>query len=367
MQTHYIDTTAQLEQVCADLHNHTWLALDTEFVREKTYYPRLCLVQVSTGEQVYLVDAIAISDLSVFCALLEDPAITKVFHSASQDLELFYHLRGRVPSPLFDTQLAAALLGMPGQVSYAALVERLFAVSLDKSHTRTDWSQRPLSDAQLRYAADDVIYLAQIYLQQHQHLVQRGRVTWHRELCARLEAPEQYANPPQLAWQRLKGIARLSAASQQVLRQLAGWREQQAQQRDIPRRWVLDDERLFRLAENQPQRPEQLAEAGLSDKQVNRFGRELLDTVQGALATPREQWPEPVEQYLPSKQEKALAKQIREVIQACAERNEVDPALLAPRRDIERLARGKRDVAVLQGWRAELAGAALLPLLPEAS
>ena len=363
MQREYIDKPEQLEALCRTLANCEWLALDTEFMREKTYYPQLCLVQINDGEKIYLVDAIALDDLAPLCEVLEDPAITKIFHSASQDMELFYHLRGRVPAPLFDTQLAAALLGIPGQVSYAALVDKLCAAQLDKSHARTDWSQRPLSEAQLRYAADDVDYLAQVYLLQREQLAARGREAWHREVCGRLEDAQLYANPPDLAWQRLKGAGRLPAQSLLILQRLAAWREQQAQHMDIPRRWVLSDDCLFALAELRPRQTEQLAEAGLTSKQLKRFGSDLLVVIDEALQVPREQWPVPAERYIPSKAEKALAKKIRQFIQAAAEQHEVDPALLATRKDIDRLVRGQRDVEVLQGWRAGLVGEPLQALL----
>ncbi|MGD9000679.1 MAG: ribonuclease D [Granulosicoccaceae bacterium] len=367
MPYEYIDKPEQLQQLCRELGGCEWLALDTEFMREKTYYPQLCLIQINTGEKIYLVDAIALDDLSALCEKLEDPAITKIFHSASQDMELFYHLRGRVPAPLFDTQLAAALLGIPGQVSYATLVEKLCGASLDKSHARTDWSQRPLSEAQLRYAADDVEYLAQVYQLQRQQLAERGRESWHRDVCARLEAAELYANPPELAWQRLKGANRLPPQSLLILQRLAAWREQQAQHMDIPRRWVLADDCLFALADLRPQQPEELAEAGLTAKQLKRFGTELLGVIANTLTVPQDQWPEPAKRHMPSKDEKALAKKIRQLIQAAAEQHEVDPALLAPRRDIDRLVRGKRDVAILQGWRAELVGEQLEALLDPVS
>ena len=159
MHTQYIDNTSDLEKLCHSLANVEWLAIDTEFVREKTYYAQLCMVQISDGNLISLVDTLAISDLGPLCSLLAKPGITKVLHSASQDLEIFYQLWGYVPEPLFDTQIAAALLGQPGQVSYAAMVEKYFDVQLDKSHSRTDWSRRPLSQAQLDYAAADVDYL----------------------------------------------------------------------------------------------------------------------------------------------------------------------------------------------------------------
>lgn len=363
MQTQYIDNSADLDTLCQSLRDASWLALDTEFVREKTYYSQLCLIQISDGERIYLIDTIAIGQLDPLCELLENPAISKVFHSASQDLEIFYNLRMRVPTPLFDTQIAAALLGQPGQISYAAMVEKHCAIQLDKSHTRTDWSRRPLSEAQLAYAAADVDYLGKIYLLQLKALEERGRLAWHAELCENLCSLSNYTNPPEQAWQRLKGHGRMQAQQLVVLHALADWRERRAQVTDEPRRWVLADDRLMTLAEKQPSNTDGLSECGLSDNQIRRFGSELLESIAGALSTPEAQWPLPAEQYVPTSAEKKLTKKLIQAVQDIAAEHEIDPAYLARRKDIEQLVRGDRGLILLEGWRRQLAGERLLAMI----
>ena len=174
----YIDTTSELIAFCAAIKDSEWLAIDTEFVREKTYYPQLCLIQVSNGEQLACIDPLALDDIEPLLAVFYDPSITKVFHAASQDLEIFAHLRNELPAPLFDTQIAAALLGHGNQISYAAMVKIYCDVELDKSHSRTDWSRRPLSAAQIQYAADDVRYLGVVYNLLLEELQIKNRDTW---------------------------------------------------------------------------------------------------------------------------------------------------------------------------------------------
>ncbi len=356
MQTQYIDTAAELDELCQSLAHADWLAIDTEFVREKTYYSQLCLVQISNGEHISLIDAVTIDDLTPLCELLESDAIIKVFHSASQDLEIFYHLRGRVPAPLFDTQIAAALLGQPGQVSYAAMVEKYCNVQLDKSHSRTDWSKRPLSPAQLDYAAADVEYLGKIYHMLDDELQQRGRQDWHRELCDKLCQPDNYANPPAQAWQRVKGHGRMKPKQLVVLHALAAWREQQAEKSNLPRKWVMADDRLIDMAYKQPADRDALVACGLSDKQINRNANVLLQTIVDALAIPEQQWPVATDMYIPSATEKKLIKSLMQKLQNIATEHDIDPSYLARRKDIEKLVRGDRQLPLLQGWRYELAG-----------
>jgi ribonuclease D len=366
MQTQYIDTAADLEDLCQSLSHADWLAVDTEFVREKTYYSQLCLVQISNGEHISLIDAVAIEDLTPLCELLESDDITKVFHSASQDLEIFYHLRGRVPEPLFDTQIAAALLGQPGQVSYAAMVEKYCDVQLDKSHSRTDWSKRPLSSAQLAYAAADVNYLGKIYHMLDNELQNRGRQDWHRELCDKLCQPDNYANPPAEAWQRVKGYGRMQPKQLVVLHALAAWREEQAQKSNLPRKWVMADDRLIDMAYKQPVDHDALASCGLNDKQLKRNGSALLQKIGDALATPEQQWPDAADLYIPSATEKKLIKALMQKLQDIATEHDIDPSYLARRKDIEKLLRGDRQLPLLQGWRYELAGKTIQQTLESA-
>ncbi|HEY3488340.1 MAG TPA: ribonuclease D, partial [Gammaproteobacteria bacterium] len=203
IKTHHITDAAALERLCTELANNPWLVVDTEFIREKNYYPKLCLVQIGNGDTLACIDTLAVKDLTPLCELLADPRCIKVFHAAGQDLEIFYYLTGAVPQPIFDTQLAAAFLGHGEQIGYANLVKTLLDVQLDKSHTRTDWSRRPLSSGQIEYALDDVRYLRDIYLHLRQALVQAGRLEWADEDSKALTAVERYRPDPEGAWQRI--------------------------------------------------------------------------------------------------------------------------------------------------------------------
>ena len=235
----YIDSAPELARFCLQLSGADWFALDTEFLREKTYYPKLCLLQVATPDSVACIDPLALDTLDPILDLVFDPGITKVMHSARQDMEIFYHLRGAAPGPVFDTQVAALLLGYPDQIGYGNLVSEVLNVRLEKLHTRADWSIRPLTQDQVSYAADDVIYLVDVYLNLRNRLVERGRLEWLDEDFARLSSDALYSNPPEDAWLRVKGGNRLKGAALAVLQALAGWRETLAQQRDRPRGWIL--------------------------------------------------------------------------------------------------------------------------------
>lgn len=342
-----------------------WLALDTEFLREDTYHPILCLVQVGDGEHDACIDTLALKGegLAALWSLLATPGQLKIVHAASQDLEIFVRYCARAVEPLFDTQVAAALLGYGDQLGYAALIERLLGLKLDKSLTRTDWSRRPLSAAELAYAAADVRHLAEVYPRLHAELVARGRLEWMQEDCARLADPARYANPPAEAWRRLKGLARLAPEMQPVAVALAAWREQVAQARDRPRKWILDDEALYRIAERRPRNMDELqALQVLTPKTLEKHGPILVELVAAA-----EGGALPVAaQALPlDDAEKNRLKKLQDRLRAIAEELALPASLLAPRAELEALVRhaDAAPVNLLQGWRREVAGAALLARL----
>ena len=238
----YIDTADALDSFCGMLRAADWIVLDTEFLREKTYYPKLCLLQVATPDSVACIDPLALDELTPLLEILFDEGITKVMHSGRQDMEIFYHLAGKLPSPVFDTQIAALMLGYPEQVGYASLVKGELGIELDKLHTRADWTQRPLSDDQIQYAADDVIYLVEIYQRLSEKLATLGRRDWLLEDFQRLTDADLYDNPPADAWQKVKGGNRLRGDSLSIMQALAGWREQVAQQKNRPKGWILRDD-----------------------------------------------------------------------------------------------------------------------------
>lgn len=360
-----VETPAALAAHCAHWQQRPWLALDTEFVRESTYYAQLCLVQVGDGEQHVCIDALALGDdgLRPLLALLcqaEGPL--KVFHAASQDLEILTYLGGGAVQPLFDTQLAAALLGDGDQLGYAALVDKRLGIKLDKSLTRTDWSRRPLRPAEFAYAADDVRWLARLYPMLRDELSQMQRLTWLQEDCARLADPARYRNPPEDAWQRLKGLARLRPQAQRIAIALAVWRERLAQARNRPRKWILDDEPLYRIAERTPRSAGELENLQvLPPKTLSRYGSELLQLVAhgltGDCSAPLLSPNAPLDET-----QKAQLQQLQDKVRKVAERLNLPASLLAPRADLESLVRhgAAADIALRHGWRFAAAGAEIL-------
>jgi len=338
-----------------------WVALDTEFVRERTFFARLCLIQIATPQWLVLVDPLAVTDIAPLLETLLLP-IGKVLHAARQDLEVLHDIDGRVPAPVRDTQVAAAFLGFDDQIGYGALVEAVLGVTLEKAHTRTDWARRPLSLEQLHYARDDVRYLADLYPELLDRLEARGRRSWFEQECVRLTDPALYRTDPEQAWRRVKGGGRLPAAAQQIVRVLAAWRERRARERNLPRGWVLRDAQLLELARRQPDTLARLGEAsGLDERALRRMGEELLDCVRaGQQAEPRPLWLESP----PTDAHNKLAARLSAELKTVAGEQGLAPALLATRRDIERLARGERDSPLLTGWRGELVGERLRALLP---
>ncbi len=358
----YIDTPEALSAYCEQLRGREWLAVDTEFIRERTYYPQLCLVQVSDGETHACIDPIKLKDLGPLLELLYSPKLTKVFHAAGQDLELFYHLTGKVPGPIFDTQMAATLAGHGDQIGYARLVKDMLGVELDKAHTRCDWSRRPLSDAELSYAADDVRYLCQVYDKLRSELDQRGRLEWLAADFAEMTQPARFENPPEDAWQRLGAAQKLRPNQLKTLRALAAWREEQAKQHDRPRRWILGDDQLLDLTRRQPKTVDDLKRLrGMPEGLIQKHGTTLLELIANAAQS---EAPEPPrEGPRLSAQQQPLLELLQALIHAISEQQAISPSALTNRRELERLILGERELPILQGWRLEAAGQPLLDLL----
>ncbi|MGB5438420.1 MAG: ribonuclease D [Gammaproteobacteria bacterium] len=360
----YIDTADALKVFTEQLAGADWIALDTEFLREKTYYPKLCLVQIATPEVVACIDPLALTDLTPLLEVLFDPRITKVMHAARQDMEIFYHIRGALPAPVFDTQIAALLLGYPDQIGYGNLVSELLGVSLDKKHTRADWSLRPLSRDQVQYAADDVIYLVDIYRQLLQRLSSLGRLEWLSGDFEQLTRPALYQNAPDRAWLKVKGGNRLRGASLAILQRLAEWREQAAQQKDIPKGWLLRDDVLVELARHQPDSLASLGKIrGLNEKIINRNGEQLLKLVAEARNRKPEPFPAKVNSKRLSAAQDALVDVMMAVVRISSEKNSLNPAVLATRKHLEKLLTGETDSGLMQGWRKQLVGDQLQALL----
>jgi ribonuclease D len=356
-----IDSADALTAYAAAAARATTLALDTEFMREKTYRAELCLVQLADGENAVCVDPLAVPDLAPIVPLLTSPAVEKVMHAARQDLEVLLPAVGLV-TPVFDTQIAAALAGHPSQVGYAELSRRLLGVELPKAHTRTDWTRRPLSPEQQEYALDDVRHLAALRERLLDTLRAQGRLAWLEEELAGLANADALRVAPEDAWKKVKGLPALDPARQALAKELAAWRERRAVDRNRPRGWILDDAVLREIVLRLPRSLgalETLPE--MQESVVRKCGEELLELVRAAAIPdpppplPRRERPDPAQV--------ALVKKLADVANDVAKQLEISGEVLATRRELERLAAGKRDVSLLRGWRAEVVGQRLLASL----
>ncbi len=337
-----------------------WLTIDTEFVRVDTYYPKLCLIQVGDGDHAVCIDALALPELGALLDVFYAPGLIKIFHAAAQDLEILVRLRGGCPRPLFDTQIAATLLGIGDQIGYAGLIERRLGISVDKSLSRTDWARRPLKPAELAYAAADVSHLATIFPALQDELARCGRLAWLAEDCARMADPGLYETRPDHAWQRLRGLARLDAAAQTLAAALAAWRETEAQARNRPRKWIIEDDVIYRIAERVPDSMTKLDALGvLAPKTLERHGEGLLALIAATRQLPPQKLL--VDDELNAEQKRRL-RELQNAVQACAAELQLPPGYLAPRADLIEVLRRGADarVPVLSGWRREVCGASLL-------
>jgi ribonuclease D len=357
-----LTTTRELEELCAELAQEPFVALDTEFMRDRTYYPKLCLIQIAGERRHAAVDPLAKElDLAPLFALLADPAVVKVFHAARQDIEIFYHLTGRVPAPLFDTQLAAMVCGYGEEVGYDTLVAQLAKARIDKSSRFTDWARRPLSAEQLAYAIADVTHLRVVYQKLKQKTEETSRSAWVAQELAELTHPGTYEQPPEDAWKRLKVRSR-DPRFLAVVQALAAWRERTAQERDLPRNRVIRDDLLLEVAANRPASQEELARL----RRVSldrRAAAGAVDAVRAALALPEAELPQ-IEP--PPKLPRGLGPMIellRVLLKLQCEEHHVAQRLVATSGDLEAIALQEApEVAALKGWRYEVFGRAALAL-----
>ena len=358
---HVVTTTTALAELTARLAAESRIGLDTEFLRERTYRAQLCLVQLSGSDSAACVDPLGLPDLAALAAVLSAPGVTKVMHASRQDLEVLLPVAG-LTRPVFDTQIAAGLMGLPAQIGYAELVRRLLGTDLPKAHTRTDWSRRPLSPEQIEYALDDVRYLLPLAQLLQEELERLGRLDWLTEELAGLGDARQLTIEPEEAWRRLRGLRDLDPARARLARALAAWRERSAIEHDRPRGWILEDAVLREIVMQVPRTLESLAQ--LTDMPVGlvkRRGAELLACVEAAeISEP----PPPLPgRARPDPAKAALVKKLSTVSQAIATELNLVPEVLATRRDLEELADGGRDGALLNGWRRAILGERLLAAL----
>ncbi len=341
------------------------LAIDTEFLREKTYYPKLCLLQLAADDKVAVVDPFSIESFDPLKPLLEDETIVKLFHAGGQDLEIIYHEMGILPRPIFDTQIAAALLGHTQQIGLASLVHAELGVQLKKIDSFTDWSQRPLSGSQLQYAAEDVVYLPQLYDKMVAKLKEKGRLEWLSNDFAELSDPAHYAVDERERYKRLKRVTSLSRRQLAAAREVASWRELAAQKRNLPRKWVLTDEQIVEACKREPRSLNELYMVrGVREKLPVKDARAVLSLMVSALDSPPDAWPEPDK---PSKSERNVDFQLdlmMALVRLRSKESGIAIPTLAAHDDMVKLARGYRqDVELLRGWRKAIVGDELVELL----
>lgn len=361
----YIANQEDLEAFANRAMRSSVLAIDTEFLREKTYYAKLCLLQLATDDETAIVDPFEVDDLRVLAPLLENESVVKLFHAGGQDLEILLREVGVLPRPLFDTQVAAALLGHTQQIGYAALVHAECGVTLKKIDSFTDWSRRPLSESQLEYAADDVAYLPRMYERMRAQLVELGRLAWLDRDFEDLADPKRYATNERERYRRLKRVSQLSRRQLAAAREVAAWRELEAQRRDVPRKWVVTDEQIVEACKREARTIDELFMVrGMSDRLSTKDARCVVALMSSALDAPPDAWPEPDRCGKNEPNVDAELDLMCALVRLRAKQNGVAFPTLASHDDLARVARGYREgVDVLRGWRRSLVGEELLRLL----
>ncbi|MCG8454981.1 MAG: ribonuclease D [Holophagales bacterium] len=370
---HGVDRDSELARLCEGwlAEGDRPLAIDTEFVRERTFYPHLGLVQIADGDRIYLLDTEAIGELEPLAAILRQPGIPKIVHSCSEDLEVFHHRLGVLPEPIFDTQIAAGLAGLRPSMGYGVLVHELFGIQLPKAHTRSNWLKRPLSEAQLRYAALDVVFLLEIHRRLHRRLEDKGRLAWVQEDGCRLLDPGRFeVDGDEAVYRKIGRGRRLHPRQLAALRVLCAWRVDEARRRDLPRNFVLEEGALAPLTQRRPTDRRQLERIRELDRRTaDRYGDTLLELIQQAEALPVEELPDPLPPGLDLTPHKAMVKKLRKRVAELAESLDLAPELLATRKTVEGLLRRHLRGAEptlprsLRGWRQEVVGRPLLELL----
>jgi ribonuclease D len=359
-----ITTTSALKDACSRLARHPFVTVDTEFLRESTYFPRLCVLQMASTEDAVVVDALADGiELAPFFELMANRDVVKVFHAARQDVEIVWHRAGLIPEPIFDTQVAAMVLGYGDSISYDQLVQRITGDNLDKSHRFSDWTRRPLTTAQLSYAVSDVTHLRDVYLALSAELEKRGRIDWVRDEMKVLTSPATYNIDPGNAWQRLKTRVR-KPKELAVLIEVAAWREREAQSRDVPRGRVIKDEVLGDIAVQAPTTLERLAGLRSLPKgfERSRWGEAIIDAVQRGLERDPKTLPS-IERPRAAINGGATVELLKVLLRMTSEQHGVAAKVIATVGELERLAEDDQaDIAALRGWRRELFGDKALAL-----
>ena len=362
----FITDNATLTEFCRSLATEPFVTVDTEFLRESTYWSKLCLIQIAGADHAAAIDALAPGiDLQPVYDLLANPDVLKVFHSARQDLEIFFHEMGQVPAPIFDSQVAAMVCGFGDSIAYDRLVQALTGHEVDKASRFSNWAERPLTEQQLAYALSDVTHLRDVYRSLQVKLDESGRSGWLDEEMAILADPGSYQTDPMQAYLRLKtrtAKPRFIA----VLQQVAAWREREAQSRNQPRNWVLRDDTILNIAAQAPTTPQALGRVrGLGKGQAEgRIGRDIVAAVQAGIDLPPDQRPRARVPQAEGARATAAADLLKVLLKACCDHEGVAPKLIANSADLDRLSAGERDgIAALQGWRREVFGQHALDLM----
>ena len=359
----YISEYQDLKAFCERAASSKILAVDTELLREKTYYPKLCLIQIATYEESACVDPLAIDDLSPLRDLLVDKRITKVFHACTQDLEVILHAMGVVAAPVFDTQLAAAFLGLRQQVGYGMLVEHYTGVRLPKADSLTDWSRRPLDAEQLAYAEDDVRYLPGIYDAMMTQLVAKNRLGWLIPEMEELSDRSHFERLPEQAYLHLKRSSSLTRRQLAVAREVCAWRERRTAERDIPRKWLVSDEILVEVCKRCPKTMDRLRRIRGTEQISDREADGLLRAVRKGLAIGPADLPVQKRRERSSAEAEGAIDLMYALLRIISERSGIAPQLIATREDLVDLAAGREGCRLQSGWRYELAGSRLMRLL----
>ncbi|WP_296039317.1 ribonuclease D [uncultured Agrobacterium sp.] len=362
-----IETTAALADACKELAKSEFVTIDTEFLRETTFWPQLCLVQMASPTLEVLVDPMAKGiDLTPLFELMADPNVVKVFHAARQDIEIIYHLGGLIPHPIFDTQVAAMVCGFGDSISYDQLVQKTKNVQIDKSSRFTDWSRRPLSEKQLDYALADVTHLRDVYMALKSQLERDGRSSWLKEEMDILEARETYDMHPDDAWLRLKSRLR-KPTELAILKFVAAWREREARSRNVPRSRVLKDDAIFEIAQQQPKDAEALSRLRTVPKGWERStsGTAIIETVNAALALPKADMPQAPRHSHSPEGSGAAVELLKVLLKLSADKHGVAAKVIANSEDLDKIASEgeKAEVQALSGWRRELFGEPALKLI----
>jgi ribonuclease D len=359
-----ITTTEELAQICARMARHPFVTVDTEFLRETTYYPLLCVAQMASPDEAVVVDALAPGiDLAPFFELMTDEKVVKVFHAARQDIEIVWNMAKKIPHPIFDSQVAAMVLGYGDSISYDQLVQRISGDLLDKSNRFTDWTRRPLTDAQMSYALSDVTHLRNVYLKLAADLDKRGRSNWVEAEMGVLTSPETYRMEPDRAWERLKSRVR-KPKELAVLIEVAAWREREAQTRDVPRSRVLKDDVLGDIATQAPTTIERLGQLRSLPKgfERSRWGESIVEMVTRGLERDPKTLPR-LDRFRPAPNGAATVELLKVLLRMTAESHGVAAKVIATVDELDRIAADDdADVPSLKGWRRELFGEKALAL-----